>query len=66
MLAFPRLVKTLFKSDPCSTKANLIFNFSVTLKTEKKVPNVINIMQIKPANGSLIIKCIYIAERRKI
>lgn len=53
MLAFPRLVKTLFKNP-------------VTLKTEKKVPNVINIMQIKPANGSLIIKCIYIAERGKI
>lgn len=48
MLAFPRLVKTVFK--------NLLFNFSVTLKTEKKVPNVINIMQIKPENGSLIIK----------
>lgn len=64
MLAFPRLVKTVFKN-PCSTRANLLFNFSVTLKTEKKVPNVINIMQIKPANGSLIIKCIYIAERRK-
>lgn len=57
MLAFLRLVKTVFK--------NLLFNFSVTLKTEKRVPNVINIMQIKPANGSLIIKCIYIAERRK-
>ena len=57
MLAFLRLVKTVFK--------NLLFKFSVTLKTGKKVPNVINIMQIKPANGSLSIKCIYIAERRK-
>lgn len=37
MLAFPRLVKTLFKN-PCSTRENLILNFSVTLKTGKKGP----------------------------